>query len=137
MLNPFSGGVGIGTAAPGARLDVRGDVKLGSTGEFYAVASEERHRILALRVFPPGLASGPGYSISHPSTGLYTISFTQAFANAPAVTVTPIVSSLPAGFIAECGMSTFGPVDHVDVSISNRSGTPVDCGFSFIVVGRR
>ena len=42
----FSGNVGINTDTPTAKLDVRGDVKLGSAGQFFAPSGEENLRIL-------------------------------------------------------------------------------------------
>jgi len=45
-LWPFSGGVGIGTDQPTAALDVRGDIRFGTSGQYFAPAAEERLRLV-------------------------------------------------------------------------------------------
>jgi len=88
-LNPTAGSVGIGTASPGAKLDVRGDIKLGSSGNFYAASGEESLRIVRghIRNANAGLTvfEGSGFSVTWASP-VYYITFTTPFSGTPTVT---------------------------------------------------
>ena len=82
-----NGAVGIGVATPAARLDVRGDIKLGPSGEFQAAAAEEKLRIVRGVVLSSGTKYvGSGWSITAHTTGTYTIAFTTPFAGQPTIT---------------------------------------------------
>jgi len=86
-----NGRVGIGNDAPQARLDVRGDVKLGNNGQFFATSGEENLRIVRGVVDPNGnILAGSGFQVSHPSTGAYDITFNTPFFALPAVVATAI-----------------------------------------------
>jgi hypothetical protein len=86
-----NGRVGIGNDAPQARLDVRGDVKLGNTGQFFATSGEENLRIVRGVVDPNGnILAGSGFQVSHPSTGAYDITFNTPFFALPAFVATAI-----------------------------------------------
>ena len=81
------GNVGIGTSAPAAKLDVRGDIRLGPSGEYRAVASgEENLRLLRGRVHHTGIILlGTGFTITSPGDGEYRINFNTPFAGVPTV----------------------------------------------------
>ena len=85
------GKVGIGTSVPAAKLDVRGDVKLGASGEYFAVKSPASDRSLRGSISFNGTIdatrSSPGFTITHNSTGVYTINFTVPFTSPPTVVV--------------------------------------------------
>ena len=84
-----NGRVGIGTDSPQARLDVRGDVKLGNSGQFFATSGEENLRIVRGTVDANGnILQGSGFHVSHFATGEYSIIFNTPFASAPSVTAT-------------------------------------------------
>ena len=62
------GKVGIGTTAPGAKLDVRGDVKLGASGEYFAVKSPANDRCIRgdinfIGIIDPARSS-PGFTVT-------------------------------------------------------------------------
>jgi hypothetical protein len=82
------GSVGIGTASPNSKLDVRGDIALGSTGQYYAPGGQENLRIVrGVLNSSGGIIVGSGFTASHPSSGTYTVTFSPAFSAPPAVTV--------------------------------------------------
>jgi hypothetical protein len=82
-----NGNVGIGTNAPQARLDVRGDVKLGSSGQFFATGGEENLKIIRGAVDEAGnIDAGSGFTVSDPNLGLYVITFATPFSGIPSVT---------------------------------------------------
>src|SRR5436190_11413914 len=86
-----NGRVGIGTDSPQARLDVRGDVKLGNSGQFFATSGEENLRIVRGTVDANGnILQGSGFQVSHPSTGAYDITFNTPFFALPAFVATAI-----------------------------------------------
>jgi hypothetical protein len=80
------GNVGIGTTAPTARLEVRGDIRLGSLGQYRATSGEENLRIIRGVVDGAGnIIVGSGYQVTKNGTGLYTISFNTAFSGPPTI----------------------------------------------------
>jgi hypothetical protein len=81
--------VGIGTAAPAAKLDVRGDIRLGPTGQLRATSGEENLRIIRGVVAANGsIITGSGFTVRHDSAGNYLITFNTPFAGPPSVTGT-------------------------------------------------
>ncbi len=81
------GRVGIGTDTPTAKLDVRGDIRLGPNGEFRAASGEENLRIVRGTVAANGaILNGSGFTVTHAGTGDYLITFTHPFSATPTVT---------------------------------------------------
>jgi hypothetical protein len=82
------GNVGIGTIEPTAKLDVRGDIRLGPTGQFQAAAGVENLRLLRGTVSQAGaIMSGSGFTSERLSTGRYLITFSTPFSGLPTITV--------------------------------------------------
>lgn len=94
-------------------------------GWMLAHAAQGR-KVISGRVNADGtIAAGSGFTVAHPGTGTYTITFTSAFAAAPAVVVSnnSVLTSIAAGPVA---------VGSVGVTI----GTPAQDGaFSFTAIG--
>lgn len=85
-----SGNVGIGlpaNSAPQTKLDVRGDVKLGSTGQLFAPGGEENLRILRGNLDQAGnIDAGSGFTAARSALGFYTVQFNTPFSATPTVT---------------------------------------------------
>jgi hypothetical protein len=129
-----NGNVGIGTAAPQAKLDIRGDVKLGGSGQFFAPGGAENLRIVRGVISGAGgVIAGSGFQVMRRSMGQYQITFSPAFAERPAVTAMSEYAGVPSfvmtnnlGFQAT-DLIVFGEAD----------GIPRDDDLSFMAIGRR
>jgi hypothetical protein len=83
-----AGRVGIGTQSPSHKLDVRGNIALGSNGQFFAPGGYQNWAVVAGLVDGnSGSSSGVGWNSFHVGS-LYTVNFVDApFASPPIVTV--------------------------------------------------
>jgi hypothetical protein len=83
--------VGIGTQTPVEKLDVRGNIKLGTAGDLFAAGSLENLRIVRGQVADNGTpVNGNGFTAARISVGHYRIRFEPDFADIPIVTATVI-----------------------------------------------
>ena len=107
-----SGDVGVGTDGPTAKLDVRGSIRLGLSGQYYAPGGINDWAIIAGNVDSNGaILIGAGFTVNYNPFGPnYTITFNAAFASPPVVTVTPfnstwlvplVLSATGGGFVVE------------------------------------
>jgi hypothetical protein len=127
-----AGGVGIGTPSPNAKLDVRGDIKLGSTGQFFAPGGEENLRILRGRISGSGgITTGTGFTVSKTGTGAYTVTFTTAFSNQPTVVATPQVA------LARSVTCTSVLAGSAQFRTWDSASAAIDQDFHFIAIGPR
>lgn len=133
-----AGNVGIGTTTPQARLDVRGDIRLGPSGQFRATAGEENLRIVRGFVNEHGVRiTGSGFTTVRNSTGNYTIQFTVPFAAPPIMTCTAeLIPTAAPGYVVTDGVGASSAVVKIffplDVGIAF-----IDNAFSFIAIGPR
>jgi hypothetical protein len=128
-----TGLMGVGTTAPTAKLDVRGDIRLGFSGEYYAPAGETNLRIIRGIVANTGFRSfGAGFTSTRISTGVYDVSFSTTFVDRPTVTVSAESSGTVR--IALVDSPTIGGVR---IRIVNAAGTPADGYFHIMVMGLR
>jgi len=125
------GYLGIGTTAPNNRLDVRGLISFGSTGQYKAVGAKENLFILRGHINASGgITTGSGFTVTKTGTGAYTITFTSAFSGEPTVTATPQVGLAR---IATCTNVGAGSVQIR--TFDSASGSAVDQDFHFIAIG--
>lgn len=126
-----TGSVGLGTNIPLDRLDVRGNIRFGTSGDQLAVGAPSPVRMIAGRLASNGTAlSGAGYTSTRIQVGYYRITFNQAFPVAPVVTATPVGG---ARLVYLLGVST----NIVDIITQNTAGTASDIDLCFTVVGQR
>jgi hypothetical protein len=125
-----NGNLGVGTTAPQAKLEVRGDVKLGGSGQFFATSGAENLRIVRGAVDGSGnIVAGSGFTVFHPRTGGYQIQFNPQFAGRETVTASV------QGINRNIAVNRFG-VDTLIIFVAE-SGELVDFNWEFIAVGPR
>lgn len=91
FLNTSTGNTGIGTGAPQATLDVRGDIRLGPSGQYRATSGEENLRIVRGIVYSNAATiAGRGFFAEQnpQDSRQFTVYFTTPFASAPTFTAT-------------------------------------------------
>ncbi len=129
-----TGNVGIGTATPAAALEVRGDVKLGATGQYLTGGGEENLRMIRGTIGPSGnVLQGAGFSVYHGTLGIYDIAFFGAFPNAPTITATVEYTSGTPLFAMNMGVYAGG----VRVLLINHAGSPAEGTIHFTAVGSK
>lgn len=128
--------VGVGTSTPSAKLDVRGDIRLGSTGNLFAMGSVENLRTIVGRVSASGNEDqGNGYTITKGGNGVYTIRFIQPFASAPVVVATM--------YNENEHIVSVSTVTSLSCQVNSRdmfgvnAGDLQDAAFTFIAIGER
>jgi hypothetical protein len=133
MIIMNNGFVGIGTTNPAAQLDVRGNVKMGATGQYFATGGAENLRIVRGIVQPTGsIFNGTGFTITHVSTGTYSITFSPAFADVPSLTITPYTASGPV--TADCTGGVPSGFSTITIWVS---GVKTDSWWNFSAIGGR
>jgi hypothetical protein len=128
-----TGNVGVGTSTPAARLDVRGDVRLGASGEFFAVRSPASDRSLRGTILFNGnidaTRSSPGFTVTHNSTGVFTLNFTVPFTSPPTVVVSATALCCRARVTSTATGTAFVHVLDYDTDVLT------DSPFTFIAIG--
>jgi hypothetical protein len=128
-----NGNIGIGTTAPAAKLHVMGEVRLHSSGNFFALKSPQADRILRGQVNANATVdsarSTPGFTVSSTVTGTFVINFSTPFVNPPVIVATPMGSCCKAHITQT--QTTFATVIVQNVS----TGVGTASGFQFIVMG--
>lgn len=126
--------VGIGTTAPTAKLDVRGDIRLGASGQYQAAAGTETLRLARGTIDDSGsIIAGAGFTCSRVTLGVYRIDFTAPFSGVPSVTVTPRRQS----GIQHSAYTWLVSATGFNVYVYRTATTPVDTDFDFCVIGPR
>jgi len=126
------GNAGIGTpieSPPTAKLDVRGDIKFGATGQLSATGGEEKLRIVRGEINSDdfSIIAGSGFTFTRNLAGNYLITFSTPFTSK--ITMTLVPSALGTLGITSCDQQL------CVVFTTTPAGAPKDSGFSFIAVG--
>jgi hypothetical protein len=139
-----TGRIGIGTTDPVSTLDVRGDIRLGTAGQYRATAGEEALRIVrgAVDTHPfdgcdgiPTVTAGSGFSVERKDCGRYTITFDTPFQGTPVV----VASGIPVGGCPPVATTSNPSSTQVSIQVScgdSEIGAAV-WPFSFIAIGPR
>ena len=128
-----NGNVGIGTSSPAAKLDVRGTIKVGTSGEYF-VPGADGYNLRIVRGVVSNVGTkvfGTGFTSSRTGTGVYEITFDAAFVDQPSITATCQASTDRIAVISShlAGSCT--------IRVVSGSGTAADCYFDLIAIGRR
>jgi hypothetical protein len=135
-----AGNVGIATAAPAARLDVRGDIRLGGSGSFFALGGVDNLRMVAGRVSSGGGAlSGSGFVAARLAEGRYQVTYTTAFSGTPVVTATLVDATGEdhAFTVASSDSNGFQLLVRDVAPSGGNEGDFQDTAFNFIALGLR
>lgn len=81
--------------------------------------------------------SGEGFTISHPSTGNYLITFTDTYADLPAVMCTINGTNLSPASYCMAITTTTGSVTILTLTSATSPGTLQNIGWAFIIAGQR
>lgn len=126
--------MGVGTTAPTAKLDVRGDIRLGASGQYQAAAGTEALHLTRGVIDDSGaIIAGTGFTCSRVTLGVYRINFTSPFSGVPSVTVTPRLQS----GIQHSAYTWLVSATGFNVYVYRSATTPVDTDFDFCVIGPR
>jgi hypothetical protein len=136
-----TGAVGIGTALPNGKLDVRGDMRLGPSGSLFAAAGGERFRIIRGTVEPlanggeGAIRVGEGFSIDVDVDRYETyIIFDTSFSDIPAVVGSSHWDEFWGGKFVTVDQVRR---DRVRIMLSMNDGDFLPHQFSFIAIGPR
>jgi len=130
------GRLAVGTDAPAEALDVRGNVKLGGAGNYFALGALANWRVIAGTVPEAGNAADSGWSSSHAVTGSYTVSFPVAFDATPIVVVTLVDPLNDDNTICVRGVGQAGFTVLIK-DITGGGTTAQDSAFNFVALGPR
>jgi hypothetical protein len=138
MRMTAGGRVGVGTALPAERLDVRGEIRLGANGDFFALGGLQPLRLVAGHVTAAGnLLRGQGFGPIRTNQGQYHVSFSVPFTTPPIVVVAPVDAD------GEDNLLTVRNLVAGGFDVTARDTTPpnegdlLDTAFTFVAFGPR
>lgn len=136
-----NGNVGLGTIVPNAKLDVRGDIRLGANGEYAAIgASTENLSIIRGTVNSNGsIRLGSGFTVTRLALGIYRVSWGTApgFAAAPTPVATAYIAASPIVVFSSSALFNPDRSGWVEFRTVALSGVLTDSAFSFTLAGPR
>ncbi|HEX8876212.1 MAG TPA: hypothetical protein VF777_05645 [Phycisphaerales bacterium] len=134
------GRVGVGTTAPSDTLDVRGNIRLGSNGEYQAAAGQAEALATIRGVLNPDgtIRHGSGFTATRLAVGTYRISWSASpgFSDHPAFVGSAFVSSPVTVWYNDLSLAA-DRSGFVVVRTTNTAGASVDARFSFTLTGPR
>ncbi|MEK7711198.1 MAG: hypothetical protein AAB341_04800 [Planctomycetota bacterium] len=137
MVIDSNGNVGIGTNTPDASLEVRGDIKSGPIGQYFAPGGTENLRILRGEIDGTGdfatVVNGAGFNAFKLGIGHYRISYYTPFVGRPSVSANVMHETLGqfATIAADEGNGS------IRIKTWTSMGAPVDANFMITVIGPR
>lgn len=138
-LTPL-GRIGVGTTAPSDTLDVRGNIRLGSNGEYQAAAGHAEALATIRGVLNPDgtIRHGSGFTVTRLAIGTYRINWSASpgFADTPTFVGTAFVSSPVTVWYNDMSVLS-DRSGYVVVRTTNTAGSSVDARFSFTLTGPR
>ena len=127
--------LGIGTITPQAALEVRGNIKLGGIGQYFAPSGEENLRIVRGIVGTTGnIIGGSGFTVTHDASGQYTVTFNTSFSGPPAVIATGVGDGTSVAMAAP--VTSISAIFLVS-DLRPDAGSHADRTFHFIAIGPR
>jgi hypothetical protein len=130
--------VGIGTTAPAEKLDVRGNIKLGASGDFFGVGCLDNLRMVVGRISSAGAQqSGSGCSTSRTAEGRYRVTYDDAFSSIPVVVASLVDSPNEDNFLTVVSSTTSGFELHSKDDSPTADASYQDSAFNFIALGPR
>lgn len=134
LMPGSSANVGIGTTSPTAKLDVRGNIRLGTSGDVLAPGGVENLRIIRGVVGGAGnIIAGSGFTVTHGPTGSgqYTITFNTPFPSPPTIMAT-------AENVSQARTINTAGVTGSTANVRTYFGTSAtDAAFHFVAIGPR
>ena len=117
----LQGNIGIGTSSPGAKLEVRGDIKLHTDGSLYAPGGVENLRIIRGSINPDAsIGAGSGFSSYSPGNYIIIITFSTPFTSPPSIIVSARGSSPPGDPVPWFAVVNVLSVSTTDFSVLTR-----------------
>jgi hypothetical protein len=130
-----TGFMGVGTTTPAAKLDVRGDIKLGSSGQYQAAAGNETLRLVRGTVRDNGgIIAGTGFTVQRVLPGWYTMTFSTPFSGIPSATATARTGTGSVPLFTNTFLVT---ANSFVVHVKTAAGAIIDSEFDFCVMGPR
>jgi hypothetical protein len=146
LMGLAGGNLGIGTAAPAARVDVAGDVAVSGNvrvGSLLAVAAEQAVRVVwGVVDSSAAIRGGSGFTVARSGPGRFRITFSTPFNGQPTLTASRVFGdpAIDAGTGVDAGQTAV--VDMITateaiVATADRAGALLDGAFTFIAIGLR
>lgn len=131
--------VGIGATVPSQRLEVRGNIAMGPSGDLFAVGGVLNLRLVTGSITSTGgYTANQGHTASRTGTGVYHVAFTSAFPNVPVVVVTLNAPLADDNVINVKNVSASGfDVVVRDINDSGGGTSAQDSAFNFVAFGTR
>lgn len=134
---PASGRVGIGSTAPLAALDVRGDIRLGASSQFRAPNLSESVRIVRGGFTRLGqVVRGAGFTVQRIENAKFRITFNTPFSASPSVTAIAQRLTSPVAVSQDFGSPTASQVTLVTLHVLTDTWSEPD-EIDFIAIGPR
>jgi len=125
-------GTEIFSISANGNVAMHGILSMGTSPNLYAPVIPENVRIIRGRINSNGsILFGTGFTVTHPTTGQYTVTFSPSYSDTPALTVTADSAAAVIATYTSVGPTSAG------IRIWNTAGTGIDNVYSFVAIGQR